>query len=152
MPIKTWELSAESCGPIGFSGSVEHMLVPIGPRQFREKPGAYGKPLEVFEILHMGCAVGKSGLHYRSRPVDPSLLYHTGTGLSIGKTAQKNCPLSGQFDELAIKCGTQTEIASQSQTSKKVSHSITTNYFQGQQGCIRPCIPQRNCHSHNSYS
>ena len=92
-------------------------------RGFTGKSGAYEKSLEVSEILHMGCAIGKTGLACRRRLADPLLLYHIEASLSIGKTAQKNCPLSGQFDELAVKCGTQTEIASQSQASKKVSHS-----------------------------
>ena len=90
---------------------------------FRENPGAYAGGARSLEIFAYGYPIGKSGRLLRERPVDPLLLYHIRASLSIGKTAQKNCPLSGQFDELAVKCGTQTEIASQPQTSKKVSHS-----------------------------
>lgn len=117
------------------------------------KLGAYEKSLEVSRILHMGCAIGKTGLACRRRPADPLLLYHIEVSLSIGKTAQKNCPLSGQFDELTVKCGTQTEIASQSQASKKVSHCITTNSGQSRPKCIhlRFLHPQ-GCKNHNLHS
>lgn len=100
-----------------------HMAYRSALRGLSGKSGRIWKSLEVARILHMGCAIGKTGLACRRRPVDPLLLYHIEAGLSMPKIAQKNCPLSGQFHELSIKSGTQTEIASQSQASKKVSHS-----------------------------
>lgn len=56
---------------------------PVGPRQFREKSGAYEKSLEVREILHMGVPVGKTGRDVRRRPainltiVASKILVHT---------------------------------------------------------------------------
>ena len=38
----------------------------------------------------MGCAIGKSGLACRRRPVDPLLLYHMKARLSIGKLHKKS--------------------------------------------------------------
>lgn len=133
-----------------------HMAYRSALQGFTGKSGAYEKSLEVSEILHMGCAIGKTGLACRRRPVDPLLLYHIEASLSIGKTAQKNCPLFGQFDELTVKCGTQAEITSQSQSSKKISHCITTYHLQNPQGCIRlRFLHPRGCKNHsfrNSYS
>ena len=79
MPIKTWAPYALCRGPVG----------PAGARHFTGKPGAYEKSLEVFEKLHMGCPVGKSGPACRRGPVDPLPLYHIEASLSIGKIAQK---------------------------------------------------------------
>ena len=56
------------------------MVGPVGPagaRRFTGKPGAYEKSLEVFEIFHMGCPVGKSGLVLRPRPVESHYHYTT---------------------------------------------------------------------------
>ena len=67
---------------------------PPGASCFTGKSGAYEKSLEVFEIFHMGYPVGKSGLHYRSRPVvPPLLLYHIKAGLSIGNLNKKLNPI-----------------------------------------------------------
>ena len=103
-------------------GAMEHMLVPIGPRQFREKSGAYGKSLEVSEILHMGCAIGKSGLVLRPRPADPHYYYTT----------------------LRLAC-------QQAICTKKLV-VFTTSSTPNRQGCIRLCIPQRSYHPRSSYS
>ena len=152
-----------------------HMLVPIGPRPFREKSGVYEKSLEVSEILHMGVAIGKSGLACRRRPVDPPLLYHIEAGLSIGKTAQKKSLSALFFDTInniddgklfvTVEAGAEFLDVFPASSAGVIHfvffasavrafnfHSITTNHFQGRQGCIRPCIPQRNCHPHSSYS
>ena len=153
------------------------MLVPIGPRRFREKSGAYEKSLEVFEILHMGYPIGKSGLHIRSRPVvPPLLLYHIEAGLSIGNLHKKKESFSALFHDaidniddgkllVAVKAGTEFLNVLSASSAGVIAfilfasavrafnfHSITTSYTLNRQGCIRLCIPQRNCHPRNSYS
>ena len=159
-------------------GTVGHMLAPTGTaRWFREKSGIYGKSLEVSKILHMGCAIGNSGLHCRSRPVLlPPLLYHRPPQMSIGNLHKKKESFSTLFFD-AVGCVNYAEsfvtleAGAQFRNRLTISargikgfvlgrttigafnfHSITTNSFQGRRGCIRLCTLQRNCHPHSSYS
>ena len=96
------------------------------------KLGAIWRSLEVAENLHMGVSDRKFGpwLSWAARRPHH---YYTTLGLACQylnrkKIEQKKLLQLGQFNELTIECGTQTEIASQAQTSKKVFHSITSNY------------------------
>ena len=153
------------------------MLVPIGPRWFREKSGAYEKSLEVSEILHMGCAIGKSGLVLRPRPaLSLPLLYHIEAGLSIGNLHKKKESFSALFHDavnnidngklfVTVKAGAELLNVLPTSSAGVIHfvffastvrafnfHSITTSCVLNRQGCIRLCIPQRNCHPHSSYS
>ena len=106
----------------------------------------------------------------------PLLLYHIEAGLSIGNLHKKKRAFSALFHDainnidngkllVAVKAGAEFLDVFSTPSAGVIAfilftsavrafnfHSITTNSFQGQQGCIRLCIPQRNYHPRNSYS
>lgn len=123
----------------------------------------------------MGCAIGKSGLHIRSRPaLPPLLLYHIKAGLSIGNLHKKKESFSTLFFDtidgvedgelfVTIKANAQIHRIHCSISAFIIDfvffasavrafnfHSITTSCVLSRQGCIRLCIPQRSFHPRNS--
>ena len=108
-------------------------------------------------------------------PTTPPLLYHRSPQMSIGNLHKKKRAFSALFHDavndiedgklfVTIEAGAEflnvlptsstgvIDFVLFTSTIGTFDFHLTTNSFPNPQGCIRPCIPQKNCHPRSSYS